>query len=280
MKTGGEITTRSLTKSLSKIIYTTHSPFMIDTDALNSIKIVTFDSEKGTRVSDTTWATDKDALFPLQAALGYTISQSLFMGKDNFLVEGITDYWLLSTLSTLFRDHAITSLDPELVITPAGGAQKISYLSSMMTGQKLRVTILPDSDQEGIRVRDDIVKSKLVADTDKHVVFVDEAFDSRREAELEDLFPEDYYMKFVNDAYSNELAGKKVSLPSSGPRRVIPRIEQEFANRGLTFHKTRPARLIMKELSKVEPNDLPKDLTARFTKLFGLINQRRSRKES
>lgn len=262
----------------NQLIYTSHSPFMIDTDALDSIKVVTFDPDKGSTVSDTTWATDKEALFPLQAALGYTISQSLFIGKDDLLVEGITDYWMLSSFSTLFRDHGLTALDPELIITPAGGAQKVSYLTSLMKGQKLRVTILLDSDQEGVRVRDDVVKSKILAE--RHVIFVDEGLETRREAELEDLFPEDFYLRFVNEAYSVELGKTKIALPAAGNPRIVPRLEQYFASHGITFYKTRPARLIMHELSKLKPNDLPPELTSRLVRLFTLINQRRPQKDT
>ncbi len=35
---------------------------------------------------------DSDTLFPLQAALGYDIAQNLFVGPDNLVVEGTSDY--------------------------------------------------------------------------------------------------------------------------------------------------------------------------------------------
>lgn len=46
------------------------------------------DQDIGTRVGDDVLSTDRDTLFPLQAALGYDITQSLFIGEHTLLVEG------------------------------------------------------------------------------------------------------------------------------------------------------------------------------------------------
>ena len=50
-----------------QIIYTTHSPFMIETDKLNKVRTV-FENKDGTLISDSVQEKDPNTLFPLQAA--------------------------------------------------------------------------------------------------------------------------------------------------------------------------------------------------------------------
>ena len=45
----------------------------------------------GTKVREDILTTDPDTLFPLQGALGYEITQTLFIGKHTLVVEGVSD---------------------------------------------------------------------------------------------------------------------------------------------------------------------------------------------
>jgi len=57
-----------------QVIYTTHSPFMVETGRLERTRVVEDKgSDLGAEVSTEALATDRDSLFPLQAALGYDI---------------------------------------------------------------------------------------------------------------------------------------------------------------------------------------------------------------
>lgn len=82
-----------------QIIYSTHSSFMVAADELSSVRIVEDGVEIkgqrrvpiGTKVREDVLTRDPDTLFPLQGALGYEITQSLFVGKHTLLVEGPGD---------------------------------------------------------------------------------------------------------------------------------------------------------------------------------------------
>src|SRR5258708_2754853 len=71
----------------NQIVYTTHSPFMVPTENLDAIRTVSIDQDAGTTVSNNPTG-DSRTLFPIQAALGFTLSQSLFIGPNNLVVEG------------------------------------------------------------------------------------------------------------------------------------------------------------------------------------------------
>lgn len=112
-----------------QIIYTTHSPFMIDTNSLNKVRTV-YETQDGTVISDSVQEKDPNTLFPLQAALGYDLAQNLFVSKKNLLVEGISDLIYLSIISNLLQDNGREGLDADITIVPTGGADKVASLIS------------------------------------------------------------------------------------------------------------------------------------------------------
>jgi predicted ATPase len=123
----------------NQIIYTTHSPFMVSTENLDAIRTVSIGQETGTIVSNDPVG-DSRTLFPIQAALGYSLSQSLFVGPNNLIVEGVTDFWMLSSISSYLESIGKTGLPEGMVLTPAGGAQKIPYMVALLTSERLQVS--------------------------------------------------------------------------------------------------------------------------------------------
>lgn len=145
----------------NQIIYTTHSPFMVPTHRLESVRTVNIDENAGTTVSNDPKG-DARTLFPLQAALGYDLAQSLFVGPSNLVVEGVTDFWMLSAISEYLNDIGKAGLHRDLTITPAGGAQKVHYMVALLTSEQLNVLVLLDDEKEAKATRDDLVKGQLI----------------------------------------------------------------------------------------------------------------------
>ena len=84
-----------------QVVYTTHSPFMIDSNNLAGVRTVEdvvqrtheLDDEDekeeilGTKVGEKALSTSRDTIFPLYTALGIEITQTLFIGKNILLVD-------------------------------------------------------------------------------------------------------------------------------------------------------------------------------------------------
>jgi len=65
----------------AQVIYTTHSPFMVDAGKLERVRIVEdLGPDVGATVTREVLSVNEDSLFPLQGALGYDIAQHLFIG--------------------------------------------------------------------------------------------------------------------------------------------------------------------------------------------------------
>ncbi|PKR50832.1 AAA family ATPase [Thalassospira povalilytica] len=147
---------REFRKTISRLaannqtIYTTHSPFLVGPDELDSVRVVEMESrETGTKVHTSVTANDPAALLPLQEALGYDLAQSLFTQKQNLILEGLTDYWYVDAVAALLRDSGEAKLNDKIALVPANTAGKVIYFATILHAQGFKVAALLDSDSAG-----------------------------------------------------------------------------------------------------------------------------------
>lgn len=272
----GDLLRHLQTDFRNQIIYTTHSPFMVPTENLDAIRTVNIGSDAGTTVTDNPTG-DSRTLFPLQMALGFSLSQSLFVGHDNLVVEGVTDYWIVSSISEYMRSAGRRGLAKELIITPAGGAQKVGYMVALLTSERLRVIVLLDDERQSRATKDELVKARLIRGDS--IVFVTAAFpgSTATEADIEDLLDESVFDALVRESYAGELSGKSLALNTSIPR-IVKRYEKAFSEIGLEFHKTRPARLLLSKMAHEPDGVLTNSTLGRFESLFDAIGKAHAKK--
>ena len=256
----------------NQILYTTHSPFMVPIHNLDSIRTVMFNENKGTTISNSpVRGEDSNTLFPLQAALGYDLAQSLFVSQNNLIVEGKTDYLILSTVSEYLARKKKESLRSDITITPAGGAQKILYMVAFLSSEKLNVLVLLDHEKGALNTRDEIVKTKLIRD--KNIIFTSEAFgkSAPSESDIEDLLDADIYEELVRESYSEELNETKFKITNNAPR-IAMRFNEEFKKNGIEFNKSRPIRIFISKMANNPEHIITPDVEKRFSALYRKIN--------
>jgi hypothetical protein len=142
---------------VNQIIYTTHLPFLIDGAHFEQVRTVFLTGSpprKAVVSEDLRASGDPDTLFPLQAALGHSIAQSLFLSRWTLIVEGLTDFWLLRALhSCLAAMKDADALIDGVAILPAGGAALIAPLGAIMLASRGRtdgrMLILLNGDHAG-----------------------------------------------------------------------------------------------------------------------------------
>lgn len=196
----------------NQVLYSTHLPFLIDGDHLERVRVVYLNKETPpkTMISKEPCAGgDRDSLFPLQAALGYSIAQTLFLGKCSAIVEGGTDYALMKALNgCLAALHTGARLHDDVVLVPAFGIKRLMPLASIMFAtsgvEGRRMLVLLDSDDAGETAKHRL-KQELFGD-DSGVLMLGSAI-RLPEATIEDLLPRDDYAKAVAAAL-----GRKVDL--------------------------------------------------------------------
>lgn len=253
-------------------IYTTHSPFMVPADDLDVVRTVNISADVGTTVSNDP-SGDQKTLFPIQAALGFSLAQSLFVGPKNVVVEGVTDFWILSAVSAHLQSLGRTGLHIEAAITPAGGAQKVPYMVSLLTSQDLNVVVLLDDEQKSRETGKHLTKAHHF--NDKSVIYVTDAFGdgAPKEADIEDLLDPTIYLGLAAESHAGVINGSKITLEHRIPR-VVKRLEVAYKADGLEFNKTKAARLFLRRMG--ESPELVLDSTSldRFERLFEAVNAR------
>lgn len=252
-------------------IYTTHSPFMVPHDDLDAVRTVSIDVKLGTTVSNDPKG-DAKTLFPIQAALGYDLSQSLFVGPRNLVVEGVTDFWIISAVSTYLREIGRVSLSETTVITPAGGAQKVPYMVTLLTSQKLNVVVLLDDEKMARRTGEDLMKSLVL--NDRAIVYVSDAFDPAPvEADIEDLLDPAVFSALATESHADVLAGKTPVFNEAIPR-IERRYDKAFDAVGAKFNKTRVARLFLRRMGEAPAQVLDAATLDRFERIFSKVNEK------
>lgn len=262
-----------------QVVYTTHSPFMIDPSDLLSCRTVEDATGPeparevlGTKVGDHVLSTDSDTLFPLQAALGYDITQTLFIGKHCLLVEGPSDLLYLTWFSEQLKLRNRTHLDPRWTITPCGGVTKVASFMALFGGSGLDVAVLVDyTHGEKGKVRELRESNLLKAG---RVFTADQFAGSPVEADTEDIVGRDMFVALVNATYG--LTGVKqvpATAPGGAPIRIVKEVEDHFKLLDPTdpeFDHYQPAAYLVSTNGVGLPNyDLALD---RFQELFEQIN--------
>lgn len=253
-------------------IYTTHSPFLIDATHFERIRTVQDTDDRGTIVSDEVFRTDTDTVFPLQAALGYELAQTLFLGPDCLLVEGPSDLIYLNVLGEAVLTKGGEPLDPRWVLVPVGGADKLSTFVSLIGANQLNVAVLMDvatNEQQRIRElqNNGYLKKNALVEVGQFVM--------RDDADIEDLFAPAFYLNLVNGAYDKELVKKLVlsDFKDKNPR-IVRRVDAHFKSEGIgtgRFSHYRPSAYLQREQGRLLPQ-LDDATVERATEMFKVLN--------
>jgi predicted ATP-dependent endonuclease of OLD family len=255
-----------------QVIYTTHSPFMIQPDRLNRVRTVQDVDNEGTKISAEVFRTDAETVFPLQAALGYELAQTLFVGPDNLLVEGPSDILYIQLLNQALAGRGKPTLNDRWVKVPVGGADKLSTFVSLLGSNRLNVAVLMDISGNSIqRIRNLQANDKLGANA---LVQISEV--TANEADIEDLFEPSFYLKLVNGAYRKQLGRRKLTLSAlpKGSPRIVRRLEQHFKDKAINggkFNHYLPAAYFLSKQGTLL-QDLDDVTLDRAEKLFARIN--------
>ena len=137
-----------------QVIYVTHSPFLIDKNRADRIRVL----EKGVGKEGARVVHDvaKNHFEPLRTALGGFVGETVFISNCNLIIEGIADQIYLAGMSTVLSQggaSASSCLDLNaMTLVPAGSASHVPFVTFLARGRdadKPAVVVLVDGDEEG-----------------------------------------------------------------------------------------------------------------------------------
>jgi hypothetical protein len=261
--------------SQHQIVYTTHSPFMVDSTRLEEVRVVEDRIKDGTKVTGDLAGASDESVFPLQAALGYSIAQNLFIAKKNILIEGSADLILLQHMAALLEAGGRQGLG-DAILVPVGGLDKLATFVALLGANRLKLVVLHDRAGTPHQKLEDLIRQKLIER--KRVLDFSMFIEPRpSEADIEDLLPVNLYITAFNTAYAKELEGTRLTADELGAQpRIVERINQWLKENGITllkdggFNHYRVAQAMLPTLTSVSLK--PEDL-ARFEMLFARIGE-------
>jgi predicted ATP-dependent endonuclease of OLD family len=177
----------------SQVIFSTHSPYLIDPNRLDRIRLVLKDKDKGTKIENKIHKTaDKETLTPIVTAIGLDINNDFSIaGKNNVLVEGISDYYYLQGLIVYKK------LDSKFNLIPSVGASKIPTLASLLIGWDLRFVAVLDNDTQGKQAGKKL--SEMLYVENKNIIYVS----NNNNFCIEDIFSNSDFNKYILEDKKN-----------------------------------------------------------------------------
>jgi len=223
----------------NQILYTTHSPFMVDSDHLNNVKIVYEDNKDRTsKVAQDAWPIDKEALFPLINSLGYSIIRDFFENERQVIVEDLADYWILKAMDTILSYKKMISLKNDVKIIPSDGLNKIMPLASTLISNDVKIAILLDANISKLEVENN--ENNILS----NCLFINK-YTGKEGGRIEDLLPENYYLKAVKEAYPTIKSPIEFNDEEKKIKNISKRVQTAFNRMKYSdFGKSNPAKII------------------------------------
>lgn len=263
-----------------QVIYTTHSPFMVHSDRLHQVRLVEDRKTDGTVITENLSSTDQRTIFPLQAALGWTIAQNLFISERNLLVEGPSELVYLKFASAILEAGGGGGLRDEITIVPTGGLDNLATFVSLLGASGLKLAVLHDYRGTPEQKMTHLIREKLLAKRSLFDVsqFRDPATKgaSGKASDIEDLFSVSLYLKYFNLTFAAQLGeGNEVEeakLPEGD--RIVNRLERYLEARKILLRPTGGYNhyLVANKLAANPPKTLDAATLSRFRSLFAAVN--------
>lgn len=185
----------------NQLLYTTHSPFLVDPDHLDRVKAVYVNNDGTTAVSANLRAGESDSsqtksIYPVFAALGLSVSDTLLQGCQCVIVEGQSDQHYLSAIKSFLIGKGQITPKRELIFIPGGGAKGINAIVPIITGKDEALPyVILDSDASGQTLAKHLA-DKLYANATDKIIMIGE-FCNLPNTEIEDMFPSAFLAKII-----------------------------------------------------------------------------------
>jgi predicted ATPase len=243
-----------------QVVYTTHSPFMVDATRPHRVRTVEDVQGEGTRVREGGGATSQETVLPLSGALAVSLLEGLGAGPGTLLVGGVSDLVYLEVMSGYLREGGRRGLDPPWRVLPTGGLAGLPVLAALL-GAPLEAAVLLEvgAGHPSVRALADqgvVLPERLLALTE---------LTGQSEAGLEDLFDEAFYLYLLAGTGTGELDPDELA----GEGSVVRRVERAT---GTALDRYRPARYLLNQQQRLLPA-IGREPLHRFARLFATLDE-------
>jgi putative AbiEii toxin of type IV toxin-antitoxin system len=263
----------------NQLIYTCHSPFLVDADRLDRARKVYVDLDGTTRVTSDLRAPDGDprqrgAAYAVHAALGLSVAESLLLGCKAVVVEGTSDQHYLTAVKSILIAAGRLKPGRELVFPPAGGARGVKAVASILGGRDEELPIaLFDSDTQGLETARSLREGLYAGDPD--LVLQVGTFTGMADSEVEDLIPPAVIVRHLDRWQRNADVPFADEVQEAEP--IVPQIEAWAKKHGVDLQvpgwKVELAKRVKQQLLADGPAAVEPGFMDRWARLFEAFEQ-------
>lgn len=263
----------------NQLIYTTHSPFLVDADRLERARKVYIAADGTTKSTPDLRGGEGDtsqrgAGYAVFAAVGLSVADSLLIGCTPVIVEGPSDQHYLTAMKILLIADGRLRPGRELVFPAAAGAKTVKALASVLGARDDDPPIaLFDSDTVGKRVAQEL-RNSLYVDARDRVLEV-ETFAGLPGAEVEDLLPPNLIIQHV-DRLFKEPNEPFADVYVAG-RPIVDQIESWAQKHQIALvlgWKVELAKRVKQALLQRGPRAVTDEVLDRWATLFAALERR------
>jgi energy-coupling factor transporter ATP-binding protein EcfA2 len=215
----------------NQLLYTTHSPFLVDPDHLDRVKAVYVDDQGNTVTSQNLRAREVNSaqgqsIYAVYAALGLSVSDTLFLGCQVVIVEGQSDQVYLSFIKIYLIGKGLITPSREILFPPSGGTRGVKPMISVLGANDDDLPYVAlDSDKAGRDMASQL-RAGLYKPAPDRVVLVGDII-GMEDAEIEDLFPQDFLSRLVTRYFQRiaALQDEDFSDVVESGKPVVPQVE-------------------------------------------------------
>lgn len=208
----------------NQIVYTTHSPYMLDVDyeGIHRIRPVVKDNLGYTRIYKTAYdpriatVAKNDTLAPIISALGMSLNHTFGPAKDkiNIVTEGISDYIYFCMMAKVLNIDS-----NKYAIIPSVGAANIVNICSILQGWGCNFIAVFDYDKAGVETGGQYMTDNLLYEKDKQYCYLIDVSEDDIKAKtyktspclIEDIITQNEIDNFISTTGTSNDLGKALT---------------------------------------------------------------------
>lgn len=269
----------------NQLLFTTHSPFLVDPDRLDQVRSIYVD-ESGATVSSSDLRAGKPnspefkSVYAVHSALGLSVSEALLQGCTNVVVEGASDQLYLSAVKTVLI--ALQKIHPqrELLFLPGGGAKGVVALVPIVAGKDdAPPHVILDSDPQGLLFAKKLREGSIYEGSNAQLIQNVGELVGFENAEVEDLMPQSIVAAVVARMFRGDPEFDEICKEGEP---IVPQIQAHAASNAIVLEQGWKVDLARAVKQKVvaSPDKVPAEIIEVWMKLFSPFTNSAKQKAS
>lgn len=196
----------------AQVFFSTHSPYLLEADKLERIRLVVKDDTRGTIIENKIHkVADKDTLTPILTAIGVEMSTGIvdLERRKNVIVEGPSDYYYLNAFKKIEEMGNFNFVF-------GGGSGNMPMIGTILQGWGCDVIYLYDNDKAAKDAMKQIKRKWVTTTADMIATIPIEG------AAIEDVFSKSDYAKYIIGDPEADIQDKNSDYAKKKGDKVLP----------------------------------------------------------